>query len=235
MNIKHHPTDDTLMHYASGSLSQAMELIVATHLTLCPECRSRVEEFEACGGAVLETAKVAEMDPHSLDHVMAMLERETANETEPVIRELAPLRRVAVGESPNGNAVPMLPRPLAAFLPDNILSIEDIPWRSLAPGVKQYTLKSVQSKGSVRLLKIAPGTSIPDHGHGGHEMTLLLKGSYLDDIGRFTAGDVADLDDDVDHQPIADTQEDCICLIATDAPLKFNGILPKLLQPFIGM
>ena len=47
--------------------------------------------------------------------------------------------------------------------------------------------------------------------------------------------DVNDLDDDVDHQPIADTAEECICLIATDAPMKFNRLLPKLLQPFFGI
>ncbi|MDP2699456.1 ChrR family anti-sigma-E factor [Thalassospira sp.] len=234
MNIKHHPTDQTLMAYASGTLSQAMELIVATHMTLCPHCREKAASFEACGGAILESVDHMAMNDHSLDHVMAMIERESANENAR-FEELTPMRRVAVGPSITGDAIPSIPRPLANMLPDNILSLEDIPWRILAPGVKQFPLKNVQSKGSISLLKIAPGVSIPDHGHGGHEMTLLLKGSYIDDIGRFRAGDVADLDDHNDHQPIADTAEDCICLIATDAPLKFSGILPKLLQPFIRM
>jgi putative transcriptional regulator len=234
MNIKHHPTDETLLAYAGGSLSQAMELIVATHMTLCPHCRDKVAEFEACGGAMLNDNQSLSMDIDALDHVMAMIEQESANENARTAPVEMP-RRVAVGGSITGSAVPSLPTPLASLLPDNILSLEDIPWRSLAPGVKHFPLKSVQTRGTVRLLKIAPGVSIPDHGHGGHEMTLLLKGSYIDDVGRFRAGDVADLADDIDHQPIADTAEDCICLIATDAPLKFNGILPKLLQPFIGM
>ena len=234
MNIKHHPTDETLLAYAGGSLSQAMELIIATHMTLCPQCRNKVAEFEACGGAMLNDSASLDMSNDALDHVMAMIEHESANENARV-EPAAIRRRVAVGGSVTGSAVPSLPTPLANLLPDNILSLEDIPWRTLAPGVKHFPLKSVQTKGSVRLLKIAPGTSIPDHGHSGHEMTLLLKGSYIDDVGRFRAGDVADLADDVDHQPIADTAEDCICLIATDAPLKFNSILPKLLQPFIRM
>ena len=91
------------------------------------------------------------------------------------------------------------------------------------------------AQGTLRLFKIAPGMAIPLHTHNGNEMTLILKGSYSDELGRFKAGDVADLDNDTDHQPIADTQEDCICLIATEAPLKFKGLLPRLMQPFIGL
>ncbi|HBN48669.1 MAG TPA: anti-sigma factor, partial [Thalassospira sp.] len=160
MNIKHHPTDQTLMEYASGRMSQAMELLVATHMTLCPKCREKVAEFEALGGAALETANVMSMNTHALDHVMAMIERETANENV-VFSEIPSIRRVAVGESITGSAIPSVPRPLANLLPDDVLSLEDIPWKSLAPGVKHYQLKSIESKGTVRLMKIAPGVSIP--------------------------------------------------------------------------
>lgn len=73
---------------------------------------------------------------------------------------------------------------------------------------------------------------MPSHGHTGSELTMVLRGSYTDELGRFCAGDVADLDPDVQHQPVADTDEHCICLIATDAPLRFNGLVPRLLQPF---
>ncbi|MEQ8287634.1 ChrR family anti-sigma-E factor [Thalassospira sp.] len=234
MNIKHHPTDQTLMDYAGGSLSQAMELLVATHMTVCPHCRGKVSGFETMAGAALETTKTMEMADHSLDHVMAMLERDTANENI-VAEEVVTPRKIAVGESITGSAMTAIPRPLAELLPVGVTSLEDIPWKTLAPGVKHFQLKSIESKGTVRLMKIAPGVSIPDHGHHGHEMTLLIKGSYIDEIGRFRAGDVADLDDDVDHQPIADTAEECICLIATDAPMRFNRLLPKLLQPFFGI
>jgi len=44
---------------------------------------------------------------------------------------------------------------------------------------------------------------------------------------------MADIDDGLGHQPIADEGEDCICLIVTDTPVKFKGILPRILQPFI--
>ena len=89
MNIKHHPTDQTLMDYASGSLSQAMELLVATHMTLCPHCRNKVSGFETMGGAVLENTDSMSMSDHSLDHVMAMGEFVAAPECDSGLEEFA--------------------------------------------------------------------------------------------------------------------------------------------------
>ena len=101
-------------------------------------------------------------------------------------------------------------------------------------GVQQFDLK-LGGSGATRLLRIQPGVSVPHHTHSGNELTLILRGSYSDEIGRFQVGDVADLDDQLEHQPIVDTREECICLIATDAPLKFSGLMGKLVQPFIGL
>ena len=44
-----------------------------------------------------------------------------------------------------------------------------------------------------------------------------------------------ELDEEIKHQPIVDTGSECICLIATEAPLKFTGIMGRLAQPFIGL
>ena len=65
-------------------------------------------------------------------------------------------------------------------------------------------------------------------------LTLILQGSFSDEIGRFTVGDIADLDNEVEHQPLVDSDVDCICLIATDAPLKFSTLLGKIVQPMTG-
>jgi putative transcriptional regulator len=61
-----------------------------------------------------------------------------------------------------------------------------------------------------------------------------LRGSFSDEVGRFCRGDVADLDDQIEHQPLVDSEEDCICLIATDAPLRFTTLFGKLVQPITG-
>ena len=101
-------------------------------------------------------------------------------------------------------------------------------------GYQQLDLK-LEGAGACRLLRIQPGVSVPHHTHKGNELTMILRGSYSDEMGRFSQGDVADLDDDIRHQPIVDTDEECICLIATEAPLQFTGIMGRLAQPFIGL
>lgn len=103
-------------------------------------------------------------------------------------------------------------------------------WRMLGGGIRQQILSSGR-EGSLRLLYIPPGRAVPEHSHGGLELTLVLQGSFSDSEGRFGVGDVETANDDIDHQPIAGTECPCICLAATDAPLRFSAFLPRLLQP----
>ncbi|CAG0909186.1 unnamed protein product [Cyprideis torosa] len=100
----------------------------------------------------------------------------------------------------------------------------------MGAGVKQNIL-SANSDGSVRLLYIPPGQAVPDHGHNGLELTLVLQGSFRDETGRYGVGDLEVADEHTDHTPIADAGEACICLAATDAKLRFHALLPTLLQP----
>jgi putative transcriptional regulator len=103
-------------------------------------------------------------------------------------------------------------------------------WKSLGMGVRQSIL-SDRHDGSVRLLYIPPGHAVPDHSHNGLELTLVLQGSFSDDTGQFTVGDLEVADQALEHTPVADAGAPCICLAATDAPLRFNSIVPRILQP----
>jgi putative transcriptional regulator len=141
-----------------------------------------------------------------------------------------PLVHPAVAEnSETFNRRRALPEPLKQLLQGNS---DSLVWRRLVPGIQQIRLNT--SDGGLRLLKISPGMSMPLHSHKSSELTLIMEGSYSDELGRFQRGDVADLDCDVEHQPITDGNTPCICLVATDASLVFRGFLPKLLQPFTG-
>jgi len=64
---------------------------------------------------------------------------------------------------------------------------------------------------------------------------LILSGSYTDVFGTFRRGDIADLDEHVEHQPIVDGDLPCICLVATEAPTRFKGFFSRLLQPLTGI
>jgi putative transcriptional regulator len=99
-------------------------------------------------------------------------------------------------------------------------------------GVKQAILRT-SGPATARLLYIQAGTRVPDHGHRGSEMTLVLQGAFSDADGRYARGDVEVADEAVEHTPVAEAGEDCICLAAAVGPLKFRGLLPRLAQPFL--
>lgn len=216
MKIAHHPDRATLMSYAAGSLDEAFATVVATHLASCAECRSRLRETEEIGGNLLEAIDAVPLDAAAFERAMRRL-------NEPVEQTLVEFEQ----------RKPSLSRPLARLVGGGL---DDVAWKTVAPGVAMHRLPtSKAARGSLRLLKIAPGKKIPEHGHGGTEITLVLTGSYRDAFGRFGPGDVADLDENVEHQPMVDSSEPCICLVATEAPTRFKSFFGRLFQPLVGI
>jgi putative transcriptional regulator len=211
MMIRHSLPDNILMGYAAGTLPEAFNVVIATHVSLSDEARARLAAFEAVGGAVLEDDTVALSDD-SLDRAMARLDMlSQANARAP---------QVADG---------IFPAPLADYVHADG---RDIRWRSIGAGVKQAILRT-DGRATVRLLRIPAGQAVPDHGHRGTELTLVLQGAFFDGNNRFGRGDVEVANEDTEHTPIAEAGMDCICLAATDAPLRFNKLIPRLAQPFL--
>ncbi len=208
-SIRHHLNDALLMGYASGHLSEAFGLVVATHVTLCDDCRARLESFEALGGAVIDA------------------ERETPVSTEALARMMARLDVPVVSAPPVAQRKSSLPAPVAAYVGGDL---DDVKWRPVGGGVRQAILPT-GSQATVRLLHIPAGLAVPDHGHRGMELTLVLHGAFRDATDRFGPGDLEIADKDLSHKPVAEADADCICLAATDAPLRFVGFIPRLLQP----
>lgn len=210
--IKHHLTDDLLMAYAAGSLPEAFDLMVATHLSLCDHCRARAESYDAVGGQVLEDqGDTVPLSDASLAATMAL------------IAQGAPTPR------PARPGCAVLPAPLQDYVGG---TVEDIRWKSIGMGVRQAILPTC-GEATARLLFIPAGTAVPDHGHNGIELTMVLQGAFSDKVDRFARGDVEIADEDLEHTPVADITQDCICLAVTDAPLKFTRLVPRLFQPFL--
>ena len=227
MTSKHHPDDATLMAYAAGSLDEAFAVVVSCHLETCPECRKAVRLAEAIGGNELENgsekAEVSEGAFGRLLECIAVADRQDS----PAAGKARPAPR----KRTNGkNSIPVA---LQGYVGG---SIDDVKWKRIGPGIWQMPIRLGEGAGaSLRLLRISPGRKVPEHGHGGQEMTMILSGAYDDEIGHFAAGDVADLDPSVEHQPVASAGEDCICLAATEAPTRFKGVFSRLLQPIVGI
>jgi putative transcriptional regulator len=199
----HHPGEEWLWAHAIGTAPEAMDLVVASHLTVCPRCRAAVRDAEAIAGALA----VAEA---------------------PVAR---PPRPDAIVPDPPADH-PLgagLPRPLLRYAPGGTRTA---PWRRLARGIERADLITTPGAAGAFLLRVVPGVAVPRHGHAGEELTLVLTGAYSDEIGRFEAGDVADLDDATTHRPRAEAGETCVCLIALDGPIRFAGRFARLIQPY---
>ena len=214
----HHPDNSTVLAYGAGALGEGLTLVLAAHMETCTRCRSRLAEAETLGGELLSELQPVQMESSDLSGFWDRLE--TMPPAEPVEKEVRP-------------RIPGVPAVLSPYLDGDL---DTINWRNLIPGVRQHVIEGIDSgNGSVRLLSIAPGTTIPHHTHGGSELTLVLRGSYTDEIGNFLPGDLADLDPSVHHQPVADGKEPCICLIATDERLRFSGVFSRVIQPLIGI
>jgi putative transcriptional regulator len=212
--IKHHLTDALLMGYAAGNLPEAFNLVVATHISMCDTCRAALAGFDAVGGEVMLDADPVDMAENALAAAMARITDTPRPER--------PLAKPAGG---------VFPAPLRGYVNGDL---DCVKWRKIGGGVSQMVLKT-QDGASVRLLRIPAGTAVPDHGHRGTELTLVLQGAFVDATDRFAAGDIEVANEDLNHTPVAEQGMDFICLAATDAPLQFKGLLPRLAQRFIGI
>lgn len=211
MTIKHHLNEKLLMSYAAGILPEAFNLVVATQMSISDEARARLASYEAIGGGILEETEKVEMSPNSLQDVF---------------------NKIKSAKTKKFNAPKMVegvfPEPLKKYAGKELGSVK---WKNIGRGVKQSILKT-DSDASARLLYIPAGTAMPNHSHNGLEMTLVLKGSFHDEKDLFKRGDIEIGDQDLHHKPTASNDGPCICLVASDASLKFKSIIPRLLQPF---
>ena len=210
--IQHHVSDDLLLEYAAGGLDEGSSLLVATHVALCTQCRRFVADAEALGGMLLEDAAPEPLRDHAAATVLSRLDAVPAP---------AP---VAVGGDDR------LPLPLRRYATE----AAGAGWRLMAPGVRQLVLPT-STRSTARLIRLAPGSRVPEHTHSGRELTLVVTGAYRDAFGTFRRGDVAEHDESVVHQPTVTDDAECITLAVTDAPLRFRNPLMRLVQPILGI
>lgn len=213
MSILHHPSEEFLAAYAGGTLDQGQHIAVATHLSVCGDCRDLIRDLEHVGGAVLDRAPVEKMSAGALDHVLSRLDERDV--------EAAPAPISADGLS-DVTGLPAFVRRLPAGQ-----------WRWLAPRlhIRRISLDD-SDETRVFLLRAGPNLKLLPHAHTGTEMTCVLQGSFSHDGARYGAGDFDLGDDETIHEISIGPECDCICLVAMRGELKFQGLLGRLVQPF---
>ena len=155
---RHHISDDILLAHAAGNLNAAFGVVVSAHLSICADCRARLRTHEDIGGVLLDDLAPAPLAADSFDHLLARLESPPAPDAPP------------------------------PTLGDSLPESGGLRWKNIGPGIKHAPLSGFdEDSGTLRLLSIAPGTTVSAHSHAGTELTLVLTGSYMDELGRFQA------------------------------------------------
>lgn len=198
MNPQHHPSDDVLTAYVAGALEPGFGLVVGAHVEMCAHCRARAAAFEAASGSALQSLAEESVAEDALSKVLARLDAPA--ETAP-----APDTR------------PFMDR----------LSLKPKKW--VAPGVWVAGVNTPHApQNRVYLLSVASGGLTARHEHSGAEFCTVLSGAYRDELGLFAAGDFAAAEEELNHQPIVQGDEACVCLFATEGRLRPQGLLGRL-------
>jgi putative transcriptional regulator len=213
MSITRHLDDATLLSFAAGSLPPALAVVAAAHVAFCPRCRDEVGMMELVGGALLGSLPGAAM----LGGVPA------PPQVEPAIAH----HRTAASHASGAGEIPP---PLARLVGSDLDAVR---WRWISRGVWLRRVP-IGGEGQLHLFKGSPGVALPEHGHHGSELTMVLRGTLDDSTGHYGPGDVCDLDDSVEHIPVAGA-EGCICVVAQDKPVRWRSLIVRLARPWHGM
>lgn len=211
MTPRHHPSDALLVDYAAGALTTGPRLVVASHLNACPHCARGLALAEAVGGVVLSDLPPAEMRPDALDLALARIERP---ESPPAASAGLPQDWIKV--------------------PAEVLASLRARGRRSAFGAWISPVTKGPGRARTYLIGMAPGRGVARHTHAGYELTCVLKGSFIDGGIVYGPGDFTEHDGDMTHAPQA-TDEDCVCLMATEAPLVPSDWVGRLVFPLLGV
>jgi putative transcriptional regulator len=230
--INYHPTEAVLKEFVAGTLPASVAIVVASHVDMCEQCQSLVGKLtEQAAMSAFDTTKgfgfdqtndEIEMEALSFDSEqpewdisLGMLEKITS---QPV--EKQPELPVTVTEIEVSGTRVALPRAMKS------LSLKE--WQGIGK-ISRARLNLDDDERRMSLLHIAKGGNVPQHTHKGYEITLLLSGSFDDEMGHYVAGDFIWLDSKHTHNPV--TEEGCVCLTVSSDALRFTQGVSQLINP----
>lgn len=215
MNTSKKLTDDWLLSYAAGALTEGHSVMVATHLAYHEDLQQTVADAEAIGGALIDELDPAGIPADMLERVLGRIDTD-------------PVQEVTTGNKVSSIA----PRSLVDYLG---CDVDKLNWRFMGPGMSNVRLWTGPNDERLWLLRARGGVATPEHGHNGDEWTLVLKGAYTAAEQHFSIGDMETADEEIVHQPIMDEDEECICLVLTTGLIRFKSPIARMLQPLIGL
>ncbi len=214
MSITQHPSDETLAAFAAGNLDAGRTVVVGAHTEMCARCQIWVRRLLNAGGVLLTDVAPASMAADALNRALKRIEAEQPH-------------RLRSSDSPFEFGIDRTLPVISRF------NHQD-GWKWMGPGIRWRPLAAPSADAArVFLLKAAAGTNMPNHTHTGTELTLVLQGAFAHAGGRYGPGDLDEADDTIEHTPVVEAGEECICLVAMDGKLQLLGAFGRLMQPFV--
>jgi len=211
--ITHHPKKELLQAFVAGELPASLSIGVAAHIEMCDECAKVVAALTAKSAAEIFDTTEKEIVFED-DMLLTMMNDITEDDTQDKIST------VTAPSITMDNKTISLPRVFNQVPLKNWNKLGDVSRSRL--DLNEEPLRS-------SLLNIAPQGEVPMHSHKGFELTLILDGSFTDDMGYYQAGDFIWLDGQHTHSPV--TSNGCLCYTVSDDALQFTKGLSKLLNP----
>lgn len=215
-----HPSQELLSEFSQGRLSTGMSVALSAHIEMCEVCRQKSSEMES--EAIMSWIQSPERQatPDFTDMVSAITQQAQTAEQEPKVKAEGYL----VNEMHMLNHSVTLPNVLAKAASEGLV------WKKLAGGINRAQV-SLDNETQCEFLYMTPGSQVPVHKHQGSEVTLVLDGSFSDELGHYKPSDFMVRTKDDLHNPASD--EGCLCFAVLDSPLTFTKGLARLLNPFI--
>lgn len=217
--VKLHPSTELLNQFVQGELVTGKSVVVSAHMELCKSCRAKSKELQALAvsswvdlGNATQSDQSSEADYSSM---VASIVKSPQIKSQPV-EELIEVDIDVLNHSIK------LPKVLAKAVS------QGLQWKKVASGISEAQL-FLDNETLCEFIYMAPGCQVPVHTHLGSESTLVLDGSFEDELGEYKASDFVILDAQHNHQPRS--KEGCLCFAVLDSPLKFTEGLARLMNP----
>ncbi|KPM00045.1 MULTISPECIES: ChrR family anti-sigma-E factor [Vibrio] len=222
--IKHHPNAAILKDFVDGTLADSVSLIVSSHVELCEHCQQQVSMLTAqAADSVFESdTSGLQLSDSEMDALLSddeefdfdAIDQITADSSQAI--EVTPeVQQVTVADT-------------TFTIPRALNSVARKDWMNLGK-ISRARLDFDDEAHHTSLLHIDKDGQVPCHTHKGFEITLLLEGSFEDEMGVYNKGDFIWLDGDHTHQPA--TKEGCVCLTVSSDALYFTKGVSQLFNP----
>ncbi|PMG43776.1 transcriptional regulator [Vibrio lentus] len=229
--IKHHPNAAILKDFVDGNLADSVSLIVSSHVELCEHCQKQVSMltaqaadtvFESDTSAFKNDTTGLKLSDSEMDAFLADDEEFDFDAIDQITADLSQAVEVVVEAQQEtvSNTTFTIPRAL------NSVARKD--WLNLGK-ISRARLDFDDESHHTSLLHIDKDGQVPCHTHKGFEITLLLEGSFEDEMGVYNKGDFIWLDGEHTHQPA--TKEGCVCLTVSSDALYFTKGVSQLFNP----